>query len=160
MAEDLFDAGSTGFGILTTAAAVGALAVSIGLADVSPRRVPALQAAAAVAFGITLLLFGLAPNFVLALVAMAAVGATSTAFQSLNNSLVLTSTPVEYHGRVQSLLMLGFSGFGLAALPIGLIADAAGLRETLVAMGVLTTIVAVASILIDRRQARPPAATL
>ncbi len=160
VADDLFDAGSTGFGILTTAAAVGALAVSLALADVAPRRVPFLQSAGAVAFGASLVLFGLAPTFALALVAMVAVGATSAAFQSLNNSLVLTSTPVEYHGRVQSLLMLGFSGFGLAALPIGLIADAAGLRPTLVVMGALVTLVSGVSIVLRRRQTRPPAATL
>ncbi len=31
--------------------------------------------------------------------------------------------------------MLGFSGFGIVALPLGMLADAAGLRQTLVLMG-------------------------
>ena len=160
MAADIFDTGSAGFGILTTAGAVGALAASLTLADVDPSRVQRLQSGAAAGFGVSLVFFGVAPAFVLALAIMVVVGATSAAFQSLNNSLVLTNSPVEYHGRVQSLLMLSFSGFGLAALPLGLIADAVGLRETLVAMGVLVLVVSIASVVIGRRQERPPAATL
>ncbi|MGI9644009.1 MAG: MFS transporter [Ilumatobacteraceae bacterium] len=160
MAEDIFDAGSTGFGLLTTTGAVGALIASLALADVAPTRVERLQSGAAIGFGISLVLFGLAPVFAVALAIMLFVGATSGSFQSLNNSLVLTMTPVEYHGRIQSLLMLGFSGFGLAALPFGLIADAVGLRETLVAMGVLVTVIATISAVVRLRRAPRPAATL
>jgi MFS family permease len=160
VAEDLFGTGSTGFGILTTAAALGALGVSLALADVGQGRVRSLQYRAAVGTGVALLVFGLSPTFAVALASIVVVGAASAAFQSLNNSLVLTSTPVEYHGRIQSLLMLGFSGFGLAALPIGLIADAVGLRETLVAMGALVALVSVLFILMGRRRQRQPAATL
>jgi hypothetical protein len=36
---------------------------------------------------------------------------------------------------MQSMVVLGFSGFGLAALPLGLLADATTLATTLVAMG-------------------------
>ena len=36
----------------------------------------------------------------------------------------LTLSDIEYHGRMQSMVVLGFSGFGLAALPLGLLADA------------------------------------
>lgn len=153
VAEDLFDAGSTGFGLLTTAAAVGALATSLALTGVRKSRLGRIQALAAVGFGVALALFGLAPFFGLALVIMVAVGATSAAFQALNNSLVLSIAPVEYHGRVQSLLMLGFSGFGFAALPLGILADAVGLRPTMTGMGVAVTLIAVASIVLNRRRA-------
>jgi fucose permease len=53
----------------------------------------------------------------------------------MNNSLVLALSEIEFHGRVQSLMMLSFSGFGMAALPLGAIADRIGLRETLALMG-------------------------
>ena len=55
--------------------------------------------------------------------------------------MLLTSTPIEYHGRVQSLLMLSFSGFAIAALPIGIVADAVGIRGTLVGLGILVLVV-------------------
>ncbi len=70
----------------------------------------------------------------------------ASAFQSLNNSIVMTLTDSEYHGRVQSMNMLSWSLFGLASLPIGIIADHVGIQETLVVMGILS---AVAMLLIE-----------
>ncbi len=160
MAEDIFGAGPTGFGVLTTAGAVGALVASLALADIAPQRVERLQSGAAIGFGLSLAAFGVAPVFAVGLAVMLLVGATSGSFQSLNNSLVLTRSPVEYHGRMQSLLMLGFSGFGLAALPLGVIADAVGLRQTLVAMGALVAVIATVSAVLRLRQPPRPAATL
>lgn len=156
VADDLFDAGSFGFGILTTAAAVGALSASLGLANTDRSRLWHLQAVAAVTFGGFLALFGMAPSFVAAVALIFAVGAAAAVFQAMNNSLVLTSVPVEYHGRMQSLLMLSFSGFGLAALPIGIVADAIGLRQTLVIMGGLVVAVSLLSLFL--RGAGPVAA--
>jgi membrane protein implicated in regulation of membrane protease activity len=42
---------------------------------------------------------------------------------------------MEFHGRIQGLIMLSFGAFGIAALPLGLLADAVGLRWTLASMG-------------------------
>lgn len=152
LAEDVFDAGSSGYGLLTTAAAIGALTATLSLAGVAANRLRRIQALSAVAFGITLALFGLSPTFIVALIVMVLIGASSAAFQGLNNSLALKMAPVEYHGRVQSLLMLSFSGFGLAALPLGIIADAAGLRPTLTAMGLAVVAISLISMAIDRRR--------
>jgi hypothetical protein len=41
----------------------------------------------------------------------------------------------EYHGRVQSISMLSWSLFGLFALPVGIVADRIGIRETLALQG-------------------------
>ena len=41
---------------------------------------------------------------------------------------MLRLSDVDYHGRMQSMVVLGFSGFGLAALPLGLLADAVTLE--------------------------------
>ena len=141
VAEQVHDSGSTGFGLLNTAAAAGAIVGSLALANLERRRLRPFQRRSAVAFGVSLAIFALMPNFYAALAVMAVVGATSSVFQALNNSLLLTSTPIEYHGRVQSLLMLSFSGFAIAALPIGIIADAVGIRATLVGLGILVLVV-------------------
>ena len=75
-------------------------------------------------------------------------GAGSLWFQTTNQSLLLSIGSFEYHGRIQSLVMLGFSGFGIAALPIGAVADAIGLRTTFAVMGV---VVGAISLLFIRR---------
>jgi predicted MFS family arabinose efflux permease len=89
----------------------------------------------ALAFACSLVALGAAPSFLLGLVAMVAVGGFAAAFQSLNNSLTIQLTDHEYHGRVQSTSMLSWSLFGLIALPIGVLADHIGIRETLAIMG-------------------------
>jgi len=150
VAEQVHDSGSTGFGLLNASAAVGAVIGSLALANLQRRRLRPFQTRSAVAFGVSLAVFAVMPNFYAALAVMAVVGATSSVFQALNNSLLLTMTPVEYHGRVQSLLMLSFSGFAIAALPIGVVADAVGIRATLVGLGVLVLLVMAAA-----RLARP-----
>lgn len=156
LAEDIFGTGSSGFGLLSTASAIGAVAATVGLAGIASGRLGPVQAGAGVGFGVALVLLGVAPTFATAVVVMVLVGATSAAFQALNNSLILSIAPVEYHGRVQSLLMLGFSGFGLAALPLGILADAIGLRVALSLMGVAVTVVALVSIFIEHRRTRDP----
>ena len=47
----------------------------------------------------------------------------------------MTYTDPNFHGRVQSISMLSWSLFGLVALPIGILADHIGIRETLMLQG-------------------------
>lgn len=136
IADEVFDAGSGGYGIMSGMSAVGALAASVLIASradgPSAWRVQALGGAV---FAVGVAVLGSAPTFTLALLVVLVVGAASSAFQSLNNALVLSNSDRAYHGRVQSLMMLSFSGFGIAALPIGLLADAVGISVTLAGMG-------------------------
>lgn len=157
LAEDVFDAGSTGFGVLTTGSAIGAVTATLALTGVAAGKLDRIQATSAVVFGVSLVLLAVTPNFPSAVIVMVLIGAASSAFQALNNSLILSIAPVEYHGRVQSLLMLGFSGFGLAALPLGILADSIGLRWAFTLMGVAVTLIALFSVLVDRRNDRNPA---
>jgi MFS family permease len=135
-ATDDLDVGSAGYGFLAAASAVGAVALSMFIAGRSRGSAAwRIQSVTGIAFGIGLVVLAVAPSFVAAVVAVAGVGAASAGFQAMNNSLVLALSDLEYHGRVQSLMMLSFSGFGMAALPLGVVADAIGLRETIALMG-------------------------
>ncbi len=88
-------------------------------------------------FSAGVVVLGLAPVYGVALAVLPCIGAGSILFQTSNQSLLLMLSDFDYHGRLQGLVMLGFSGFGIAALPLGLLADAIGLRPTLVGMGVI-----------------------
>lgn len=151
MVADLFGRSAGALGTMTTVGAIGAVIMSIALANTPRERLTDLQGQAAFALGLTIVLFAAAPTYALALGAMFLIGAATSAFQSLNGSLILSLADMEYHGRVQSLIMLSFSAFGLAALPFGMLADAVGLRETLAGMGVVVCITAVHSHLWRRR---------
>jgi predicted MFS family arabinose efflux permease len=152
VADEIFDVGAGGYGLMSTVSAGGA--VVAGLVSVSwasraePWRVLGI---AGFGFGISLVLIGLAPAFGLVLVGLALLGASGLSFQTTNQSLLLALSDVEYHGRLQGVVMLGFSGFGVAALPLGLLGDLVGLRAVLVGMGVAVCAVMLAFVSGRRR---------
>lgn len=136
VSKSVYGMGSGGLGLLSTFGALGAVAATIVIATMSQRAAARWQPIAAMAFGGALVALGATGSFPVGLAVMIFVGGLAAAFQSLNNSLVMSMTDPEYHGRVQSMNMLSWSLFGLASLPIGYLADAIGIRETLVIMGV------------------------
>jgi predicted MFS family arabinose efflux permease len=155
VATELFAVGSTGYGMLSAVSAVGAVAVSLLVARISSDAATwRTQIVTGLGFGAGVILLAIAPTFALALLASVVIGGAASGFQAVNNSLVLGLSSREYHGRMQSLMMLSFSGFGMAALPLGIIADVIGLRPTLFAMGVITAATIAVYVLIRPRQDR------
>jgi len=154
LATETLEVGSAGYGFLAAASAVGAVFVSLYIAGRSSGRAAwRIQAISGFMFGVMLIALAVAPSYILAVVMVAGVGAASAGFQAMNNSLVLTLSELEYHGRVQSLMMLSFSGFGMAALPLGALADGIGLRQTMAGMGA-AVVVAMAIYMVISRRAR------
>ena len=157
--EGEFGLTETEVGIFTSASSVGALVAGIwvaGLAD-SPRA-QNIMTAAGMFFGIMVIALGAAPLFGMALVIAVLAGAGTTTFQTLSNTLALQMADSDFQGRVQSIMQLGFAGFGMTALPLGVLAEWIGLRPTLVIMGV----VAVASVagygVVSRAEEQPGSA--
>ncbi len=143
LADDRYDVGAGGYGLMSGCAGLGAVIAGV----LAPRgkwtvhRPWATVAVAGVALGASLIGLGGAVNYTLALLALLAVGAAGLVFQTTTQSLMLVLSDIEYHGRMQSMVVLGFSGFGLAALPLGLLADALTLELTLMMMGVVVLLV-------------------
>lgn len=138
LADGRFEAGATGYGIMSGVAGLGAFcAGTVDAFKNRGRRPRLLILCAGVSLGLALILLGLAPSYPLALVVLFLIGGTALVFQTSAQTLMLRLSPLEYHGRLQSMVILGFSGFGLAALPLGLLADSTSLGTTLVAMGVV-----------------------
>jgi predicted MFS family arabinose efflux permease len=151
LADDIFHRGSSGYGILSACSAVGAVTAGLFTAGRGGRLEPwRLATIAGVGFGVGLVALAAAPTFAVAMVILAAVGGSSLTFETTTQSLLLSLSDFEYHGRIQSLVMLGYSGFGIVALPLGLAADAFGLRPTLAAMGL--AVLAIVAVFASRRQ--------
>ncbi len=136
LVDDVFDRSAEWLGFLSTTGAIGAVVSSLviarrGTKDLGDHTV----AVVAIAFGAFVVLLGVTPTIEAALLVVLLTGAANAAFQALNNSLVLLRAEEQYHGRVQSLQMLGFSAFGIFAAPLGAVADVIGLRTTLIVMG-------------------------
>ena len=140
---DQFDVGAGGYGLMSAVTSVGAVIAALVAARRSHDDLWKRMIAAGILFGIGVILLGVAPVFGVALAVLPFIGAGSILFQTSNQSLLLMLSDFDYHGRLQGLVMLGFSGFGIAALPLGILADAIGLRPTLVGMGVISAAIVV-----------------
>jgi MFS family permease len=138
LADERYGVGATGFGLMSAVAGLGA--VIAGMIDASfnsgtrPWRMIIFSG---VGFGAALILLGVVNSYLVGLACLMVVGATALIFQTSSQALMLRLSPLEYHGRLQSMVILGFSGFGLAALPLGLLADAVSLDLVLVGMGAI-----------------------
>jgi hypothetical protein len=94
-----------------------------------------------IAFGLGVGGLALAPTFWVAVVVLLVIGGANLGFQTANQSLLLGLSDMAYHGRIQGLVMLSFGAFGIAALPLGALADAVGLRWVLGGMCVVVLLV-------------------
>ncbi len=138
VATDILHVGSGGYGVMSTVSAIGAVVASFWIAGrVARGNIWYLQAFCGIGFAAGLMLLAVAPTYGIALLVLFFVGGFTSGFQSTNNALALTETDLAYHGRVQSLLMTGWAASAIIALPLGVLADAVGLRETLFVMGVI-----------------------
>jgi predicted MFS family arabinose efflux permease len=142
LADDVFGVGGSGFGFLMAIGALGGVSAAFYSADRADGPTAGrLQTLFGFAFGAGLLVMATAPGFAWAILPMMLLGFAATGFQALNNTLALRDTDPAYHGRVQGLLMMSFGAFGVAAMPLGALADAIGVRPTIALMGVAAVLV-------------------
>ena len=128
--------GDAWVGVISSASAIGAVVVSLPLAArADSSKAKLAMAIAGLGFGLGVFALGVAWTFWVGFAVIGLVGATTTVYQSLSNTLALAMTDDGHQGRVQSLMQLSFAGFGIAALPLGLLAELIGLRPTLLVMG-------------------------
>jgi len=150
-------------GYLYGVAAIGGLAITLVLAGRAGAASRSPMYVLGALLGLGLIGLALAPGMWTALAAMAAIGATSSAFQLLNNVNLMRLCAPEYYGRVMSLTMMSFGLMSIASYPIGLVADAVGERATLMAAAVAVFVVVgagfAASLRLGGQRAAPPAVT-
>ena len=152
LVADVFDRGSVALGILTTTIAVGGLAAALYVASIADGpHAWRVHSIAAAGFGVVLVAFALAPTYPVALVIGVAVGAAEVAFIGLNQALAMKYAHEDYYGRLQAVMLFGFALNGLIGLPIGLLADAIGIREPMLIQGVVGTVAVAAVLLYSRR---------
>ncbi len=138
-------------GLISSAASIGAVVVGLWLAGRAdePGRWKVMVITGAV-FGAGVTALALSPSYWLAIVVVIVIGGGTTGYQSLSNAISLNLTEPSHQGRVQSLLQLSFAGFGIAALPLGLLAEAIGRRQAMAAMGATATLALVVYWLFER----------
>ena len=138
LADDVFDIGAQGYGLLTTVTGIGALLGGIGMASMgNPRRRGLIFLANSVAFGLFNLLLGVSAwtwiGF--AFLAMFGLGAGGSLIRVLGQTLALELTPPHLQGRVMAVYHLDRALMPLGAVMGGVLTDAAGAPLAFVILG-------------------------
>lgn len=103
-ARDILDAGPTGFGLLRSSPAVGALLMSGFLTRMSiNRRAGHIMIGAVIVYGLSIAAFGLSTWLPISMIALAVSGAADAVSVVVRHSLVQTRTPNEMLGRVMAV---------------------------------------------------------
>jgi MFS family permease len=103
-ARDVLHTGPWGLGLLRSAPAVGALAMSVVLAHASiERRAGLLMFATTAAFGVSILVFAVSASLVLSIAALTIYGATDAISVVIRMAMVQTRTPHDMLGRVMAV---------------------------------------------------------
>jgi MFS family permease len=141
LAEDVWDVGATGFGIMQAMAGAGGLlgALFVANLDRSPHK-GRVMLAAAVTTGAFLILFAMSPWFLAALPLLAVVGLTQMVFMTVNNTVITSVIPDNVRGRVMSVMMMSFGLMPLGAVPAGIAAEFVGVEYVVAAGGLMLMI--------------------
>jgi len=143
-ARDILGVGPVGLGLLRSAPALGALAISVFLARYPlERRIGPTLFRSVIVFGVATVVFGVSTNFVLSLVALTVLGAADVVSMVIRMSLAQIRTPDAMRGRVSAVHSL-FTGTSnqLGAFESGVVAALIGTVSSVVIGGLGTILVA------------------
>jgi MFS family permease len=154
LAKEVFGRGAAGYGLFTTAIAVG----SLGGALMSTRRTAAprtrLLLSACFAFGCMEVLVSLMPTYWSTVVLLLPMGAAALTFTIAANSTVQLGSDPAFRGRVMALYMMCFTGGTPIGAPlVGVISDALGARAGVLWGGGISALAALgATVVVSRRR--------
>jgi MFS family permease len=153
LARLVFHAGSTGYGVLSSCAAVGAVLGALRAASRQHVTLRAIVTSAAVLSGLYVVA-SVAPGMIGYGIAVAAIGGGTTTVVTAANTAVQLAASDEIRGRVMGLYMLVFLGSGALGGPfIGSVDQLLGPRAGLLVGGLVTGAI---TAVVAAALARPP----
>ncbi|MFN3653630.1 MAG: MFS transporter [Armatimonadota bacterium] len=137
-ARDILKVGPAGYGWLSAAASVGAVAAALGLSLAPPiRRQGAAVLAAVFCYGLATIAFGLSRSFWICFLALVGTGAADTVSMVLRQTIRQLYTPDEMRGRMTAINMLFVRGGPqLGELEAGLVAGWLGAPFSVISGGI------------------------
>jgi predicted MFS family arabinose efflux permease len=153
-AEDVFDRGATGFGLMLTMVGAGAVLISPLVAGPGSRVARSkLQAVAFLGYAGAIIGFSVAPSFLLALVALMTMGAAHLTSASTLNTTIQLQVDENRRAKVLSVyLMVLLLSSPTGQLVLGQLIELFGPRRTMFGAG-MVMLVAVAALVVSGRLA-------
>ena len=144
-AEEVFEVGAGGLGLIVGVNGLGALLGALGIASLGDfRGKGALYLAATALFGGALAAFAVSGTFGLALALIFLAGAGSAGFGVMQSTVTMLLAPPDARGRVLGVLMLSIGVLPGGMLAQGVAASAFGVAATTAASGVLLAVLTAA----------------
>jgi MFS family permease len=151
IAQFVLHSNSVGFGLLTSALAVGSLTAAFGVAWLGKASRRSLLTGAS-CFSVVLVGVGLSGTWILLAPLLILLGLSSTVFTANNNARLQLISPPYLRGRVMSINTLLFAGSTpIGSLIVGGMAAKAGVQPTIATMGGLCILGVVVSLFYVRR---------
>ena len=158
IAQYVLHANSVGFGVLTSAMAVGSLIAALGIAY-SGRVTQRTLLTGAAGFSALLFCLSISHLWPMTLAVLVALGVFSIVFTTTANSRLQIVAPPHLRGRVMSLYMLLFMGSTpIGSLVIGTLAERQGVRIAIAEAAVACMLGTLGGLLYIRRQRTRPVA--
>ena len=133
----------TGFGLLLSAPALGAVVAGLVLASLGMFRLRNyLLFATVFGFSLFLVLFALSRSMAVSLLCLTLVGSSQMTFRSMLNARLQIQTPPQLLGRVLSLMFMDRGLWSLGTVLIGVLATLMGTPHAIVLCGTSCAIVA------------------
>jgi MFS family permease len=153
-ADNVYQTGAAGYGLYSSAAAVGALTGAVLSTRRMTVRLRTIMFAAGL-FGLALILAGNVPGEPLFLVFLVSIGVTRLLFATGAESIVQLSTNRVIRGRVMSLYsMVMLGGQALGGPVSGAIADRFGVQAAMTVAGIVPAIAAIVIAIVLARSGR------
>ncbi len=151
-ADNVFNKGAGGLGLLAASTGVGGLIGALVAANLDRyRHKGRLMLLGGLWMGGLFIAFTQAPSFVPALFFLALGNIGGMIFQTTNNTVIQANLPAEMRGRVMSVMMMSFGLMPLGVLPVSLAADAVGAPTAVAASSTLMIIALLAFFLLSKR---------
>lgn len=142
-AEDILNVGATGFGILRTAPAWGAMIMAFTMLYLPPiKRAGRVLLLSVAGFGVATIIFGLSTSFWLSFLMLALTGAFDNVSMVIRQTLEQLLTPDEMRGRVSAVTAIFISASNeIGGLESGTVAHWFGAVFSVVSGGIGTLVV-------------------
>ena len=153
-ADHVYDSGAAGYGLYSSAAALGALAGSIASTRRMAYRLRSIVFAAGF-FGLAIIATGIAPVVAVFLLCLAAIGFTRLLFATAAESIVQMSTNRVIRGRVMAIYaMVVLGGQAIGGPLMGWLTELWGVKTAMVASGVVPAVAAIVIAILLARSGR------
>ena len=144
-AEEVFDVGAAGLGLIVGVNGLGALLGALGIASLGDfRRKGMLYLVATTVFGLMLAAFAVSGAYALALLLIFLAGAGSAGFGVMQSTVTMLLAPPDARGRVLGVLMVSIGVLPGAMLVQGAVASSIGVVATTAVSGVLLGVLTLA----------------